>query len=84
MAKLTQEIIKFIVDTKDNNTTEISYKQIADEIKAKFDTEINSQTIGRAYRAYKAKSAEEEKTAPSKPMSQKKHQRRKLQRIRTQ
>ncbi len=55
MAKLTQEIINFIVDTKDSNS-EITYQNIADEIKSNFGIDTNKQAVGRAYRAFKNKS----------------------------
>ncbi len=57
-AKLTDEVINFIVKTKDNPSRKISYKQIADEIKAEFGIVITGQTVGKAYKTAKANKVE--------------------------
>lgn len=57
-AKLTDEVVNFIVEVKDNSSGKISYKQIADEVKAEFGIVITGQTVGKAYKTAKADKAE--------------------------
>ncbi len=60
MSKLTQEVISFIVAKKDDSTNP-SYKTIAEEIKTTFGVVVSGQAVGRAYRDYKST-----KTKPTK------------------